>query len=137
MTCPRKELSPRLMCVCVRSCVQLFVTPWTVAHQALLSMGFPRQEYWSGLPFPPPGDLPNSEIKSAFATGKPTVIENHNKAIDSEKPSKAYLIGVLSVSHCLWMPSKHLFMKHELIPSPCELASFPLRSQTSTSFFLV
>ena len=35
-----------------------FVTPWTVAHQALLSVGFPRQEYWSGLPFPPPRDLP-------------------------------------------------------------------------------
>ena len=34
-------------------------TPWTAAHQAPLSMGFPRQEYWSGLPFPPPGDLPN------------------------------------------------------------------------------
>ena len=40
------------------SCVQLFGTPWTVAHQALLFMGFPRQEYWSGLPFPPPRDLP-------------------------------------------------------------------------------
>ena len=36
-----------------------FVKPWTVAHQAHLSMGFSRQEYWSGLPFPPPGDLPN------------------------------------------------------------------------------
>ena len=34
-----------------------FVTPWTVAHQAPLSMGFPRQEYWSGLPFPSPGHL--------------------------------------------------------------------------------
>ena len=43
--------------------VQLFVTPWTVAHQAPLSMGFPRQEGWSGLPFPPPGDLPNLEIE--------------------------------------------------------------------------
>ena len=40
------------------SCVQLFVTPWTVACQAPLSMGFSRQEYWSGLPCPPPGDLP-------------------------------------------------------------------------------
>ena len=40
--------------------VQLFVTPWTIAHQSSLSMGFPRQEYLSGLPFPPPGDLPNS-----------------------------------------------------------------------------
>ena len=41
------------------SCVWLFVTPWTVACQTLLSMEFPRQEYWSGLPLPPPGDLPN------------------------------------------------------------------------------
>ena len=40
-----------------------FVTPWTVAHQAPLSTGFPRQEYWSGLPFPPPGDLPDPGIE--------------------------------------------------------------------------
>ena len=38
-------------------------TPWTVAHQAPLSMGFSRQEYWSGLPFPSPGDLPNPGIE--------------------------------------------------------------------------
>ena len=38
--------------------VQLFATLWTVAHQVLLSMGFSRQEYWSGLPCPPPGHLP-------------------------------------------------------------------------------
>ena len=44
--------------------VWLFATPWTVAHQAPLSMGFSRQEYWTGLPFPPPGDLPNPEIES-------------------------------------------------------------------------
>ena len=37
--------------------------PWTVAHQAPLSMRFPRQEYWSGLPFSPPGDLPDPEIE--------------------------------------------------------------------------
>ena len=43
--------------------VQVFVTPWTIAHQALLSMGFSRQEYWSGLPFPSPGDLPNPGIE--------------------------------------------------------------------------
>ena len=41
------------------SCVRLFVTPWTIAYQAPLSMGFSRQEYWSGLPFPSPGDLPH------------------------------------------------------------------------------
>ena len=45
--------------------VQLFATPRTVAHQAPLSMAFSRQEYWSGLPFPSPGDLPNPGIKLA------------------------------------------------------------------------
>ena len=45
------------------SCVQLFATPWTVAHQAPPSMEFSRQEYWSGLPFPSPGDLPDPGIK--------------------------------------------------------------------------
>ena len=43
--------------------VQLFVTLWTVAHQAPMSMGFSRQEYWSGLPCPPPGDLPHPGIE--------------------------------------------------------------------------
>ena len=46
------------------SCVQLFGTPWTLAYQAPPSMGFSRQEYWSGMPFPSPGDLPNPGIKS-------------------------------------------------------------------------
>ena len=40
-----------------------YATPWTVAHQAPPSMGFSRQEYWSGLPFPSPGDLPNPGIE--------------------------------------------------------------------------
>ena len=43
--------------------VQPFVTPWTVAYQAPLSMGFSRQEYWSEVPFPSPGDLPNPGIE--------------------------------------------------------------------------
>ena len=51
---PRKSLSR----------VWLFATPWTVAYQALLSMGFSRQEYWSGLPFPSPGDLPDPGIEA-------------------------------------------------------------------------
>ena len=45
------------------SCVRLFVTPWTVAHQSPLFMGFPREEYWSGLPFPSLGDLPDPEVE--------------------------------------------------------------------------
>ena len=43
--------------------VQRFVTPWTVAHQAPLSMGFSRQEYWGGLPCPAPEDLPDPGIE--------------------------------------------------------------------------
>ena len=56
------------MCLVTQSCPTLFVTPWTIAHQAPLSMGFSRQEYWSGLPCPPPGDLPNPGIKPRYAT---------------------------------------------------------------------
>ena len=49
--------------MCVLSRVPLFVTPWTVAHQTPLSMGFSRQEYWNGLPLPTPGDLPDPGIE--------------------------------------------------------------------------
>ena len=45
-------------CACSLSCVQLFVTPWSIASQVPLSLGFSQQGYWSGLPFPPPGELP-------------------------------------------------------------------------------
>ena len=54
------------MCPCMLSHfshVQFFATLWTVARQTLLSMGFSKQEYWSGLPCPPPGDLPNPGIE--------------------------------------------------------------------------
>ena len=70
--------------------VQLFVTSWTVAHQALLSMEFSRQEFWSGLPCPSPRDLPDPEMKPVspalagifFTTeppGKPSVMANVSK----------------------------------------------------------
>ena len=52
-----------MMCVQSLSCVQLSVTLWTVAHQASRSMGFSRQEYWNGLPFPSPGNLPDPGIE--------------------------------------------------------------------------
>ena len=45
------------VCVCTLSHVQLFATPWTAACQAPLSMGFPSEEFWTGLPFPPAGDF--------------------------------------------------------------------------------
>ena len=54
------------VCMFSRSVVSdSLVIPWTVVHQAPLPMGFPRQKYWSGLPFPPPGDLPDPGIEAA------------------------------------------------------------------------
>ena len=63
------------MCVCVLSLVCLLATPWTVTCQTPLSMEFSRQEYWNGLPFPTPGNLPDpriklSSLKSLALTGR-------------------------------------------------------------------
>ena len=61
--------------------VQLFATPWTVAYQASPSMGFSRREYWSGLPFPSPGDLPDPGIE-------PRSPALQADALQSEPPGK-------------------------------------------------
>ena len=76
--------------------IQLFATPWIVAHQAPLSKGFPRQEYWSGLPFPSPGELLNPGVKPeppavggrSFTTeppGKPTEEPGRPQFVGSQK----------------------------------------------------
>ena len=59
-------LLPFTLCAQLLSRVWLFATPWTVAQQAPLSTGFSRQEYWSGLPCPPPGDLPVPGIEPRY-----------------------------------------------------------------------
>ena len=74
------------MCVCVCahsfSHVWLFVTPWTVAHKASPSMGFSRQEYWSGLPFPPTVNLPEPGIKLASpALQVDSLLLSHSKCL--------------------------------------------------------
>ena len=56
------QLGFKCVC-CLLSCVPIFATPWTVASQAPLSMEFSRQEYWSSLPYPAPGDLPDPRIE--------------------------------------------------------------------------
>ena len=63
------SVKSRSVVVQLLSRVQLFVTPWTVPCQAPLFMRFPRQEYWSGLPFPSPGVFPDTGIE----TGSPTL----------------------------------------------------------------
>ena len=62
--------------------VQLFAMLWTVAHQAPLCMGFSKQEYWSGLPFPPTGDLPDPGIEPA-SLASPTLVLYHWEALGS------------------------------------------------------
>ena len=87
------------MCVHASSLshVRLLVTPWPVAHQAPLSMGFPRQEYWSGLPFSTPGDVPDPGIKLAspippalagtsFTTASSGKPQGWYKAVNQDSP---------------------------------------------------
>ena len=76
-----KVLLEAMVKVKLLSRVQLFATPWTVAHQAPQSMEFFRQEYWSGLPFPSPEDLPNPGIEP----GSPALQAD---ALPSEPPGK-------------------------------------------------
>ena len=75
------------------SLVQLFVTPWTVACQAPLSMGFSRQEYWSGLQFPSPGDLPNPEIEPGSPALQADTLSSEPLA-ESEEELKGLLMKV-------------------------------------------
>ena len=90
--------------------VQLFATPWTVAYQAPPSMGFSRQEHWSGWPFPSPGDLPDPGIE-------PRSLTLEENALTSEPPGKPYLQKELyyfafqqamNESYCCWVSSEVL-----------------------------
>ena len=95
--------------------VRLFATPWTVAHQAPPSMGFSRKEYWSGVPFPSPGDLPDSGIK-------PRSPALQADALTSEPPECELGIQIYSlvctspVVPAPFVEKNHL--SHEIILSP-------------------
>ena len=81
--------------------VQLFAAPWTVAHHAPLSMGFPRQEYWNGLPFPPSGDLSNPGMEPA----SPTSPALAGRFFTTETPGKPPLFCLNTMclsSQCQW-----------------------------------
>ena len=74
--------------------IRLFETAWTVAYQAPLSIGFTRQEYSNGLPFPSPGDLPNPGMES----GSPI---SQADALPSESPGKSYINVCVCVCVCV------------------------------------
>ena len=83
------------------SSVQLSVTPWTVAHQALLSMGFFRREYWSGLPFPSPEEFPDPGIKPE----SPALQEDSSP---TELLGKPHCIYTLMYNHILLYTILHI-----------------------------
>ena len=96
-----KAISEKWKCLPL-SHVQLFVTQWTVAHQAPLSMGFSRQEHWSGLPFPTQGNLPDA-------------------GMEPESPALQHILYRLShrgnphtVEHSLYTKFRHLLCKHSV-----------------------
>ena len=92
--------------------VQFFATPWTVAHQASLSMGFSRQEYWSGVPFPPPGDLSNPGIE----TGSPPLQADTLPYEPPGKPVCMYTMYLCICTHSQTHECKYIFdtYKHKI-----------------------
>ena len=89
--------------------VQLFVTPWTVAHQAPLSMGFLRQEYWGGLPFPSPRDPLNPEIKVPTSTGS-------SKRQDSSKKTSISALLTMAKLLTVWITKLWKILEEMGIP---------------------
>ena len=95
-----KSSPPELTTQCCAqffSHVRLFVTPWTLARQAPLSLGFSRQEYQSGMPCPPPGDLPNPEMERR-SLASPPLAGRFFTAVPSGKPQS---LSILHKSFCL------------------------------------
>ena len=83
--------------------VRLFATPWTVAYQAPPSMGFSRQEYWSGLPFPSPEDLPDPGIE----TGSPALQADALPSEPPDKCGKCYNSGDTAQYHTIHSTLSH------------------------------
>ena len=109
--------------------VRLFATPWTVAHQAPLSMGFSRQEYWSGLPFPSPGDLPDPGIKprspalqadalTSEPPGKPSSSDISYKSF-KWTPLRPYKTStLLEKSTCVFLMCEHIWLRQTFREGP-------------------
>ena len=118
--------------------VQLFATLWAVAYQASLSMGFFRQEYWSGLPFPSPGDLPNPEIEpwspalqADTLPSEPPGLNPSPKVTNilQDQISTPLLSGLLLQASGL-LPLSNLFLSQLLTPTTRTLP--PCRQHCST-----
>ena len=118
--CSKMSCFVRVRKVKSLSLVQLFVTPWTVAYKAPPSMGFPRQEYWSGLPSPSAGDLPDPGIErgspavqadalTSEPPGKSSFYQNEGKypclRVDPQLQEKTLLVRLFEVTSRPWTPT--------------------------------
>ena len=110
--------------------VQFFVTPWTGARQAPVSMGFSRQEYWSGLPFPAAGDLPDPEIECVslaslvmggrfFSTVPPA-----NPYPIIGRPSKVS-VDLRAQTPAIFLPSLHYYLISNSLQCSCDCSALP------------
>ena len=102
--------------------VRLFATPWTIAYQAPLSMRFSRQEYWSGLPFPSPGDFPNPGIEPgspAFAGRHFTIWATREAPITSLHPSVDNVLKTPPSLHKNFTSQKWFFVGEKSTFSAC------------------
>ena len=92
------------------SCVRLFATLWTVASQAPLSTGFSRFEYWSGLPCPPPGNLPNPGIKPTSLMSPPALASGFFLPLAPPGKARCYPLSKHGHSFSLSIGWNHLFI---------------------------
>ena len=90
--------------VCACCCVRFFASPRTGAHQAPLSMGFSRQEYWSALPFPPPGDVSNPGIEPMFLVAPALQTESLLLSPQGQSTIKTTIFLCLSFLWCKYFP---------------------------------
>ena len=121
-----------IVCVCVFSCVQLFVTPWTVDHQVPLSMEFSRQAHWTGLPFPSPGDLPNPGTEPRSPTLQADSLPSEPLGKPFQQESHVKWIASSSLCSNLTFP-KHPF-KLKSLPALCHSPAPPICTTYTASF---
>ena len=127
------------------SSVWIYVIPWTITHQAPLSMGFSRQKYWSGLPFPLPGDLPTQGLNLCLLCllfwqagslplvpfGKPSVIFNTQNKLQCPQNISDYVLSIFCLNSLL--PSSGIWLLMHVIgflfPSGKQRKNFPKRKR--------
>ena len=145
-------ISPLCMCMLNHfNCVWLFVILWTVTCQAPLPMGFHRQEYWNGLPFPSPGHLPNPGIKPVSVLYNPVISITHQMVLfffffftkercslsQSLRVNGLHYVSFLVVGILCITDTIHYSFLQNIFTAPPNLLCSPTLLLTTTSLFIV